>query len=189
MKKLHISGLAMMGAGSLFAQQPNIIYIMTDQQTAQAMSCVDGTYVSTPNLDQLAKDGIRFTNAYCAAPLSGPSRFAMFTGVAPGTEEMLKNKAPFPEQLKEKTLGNLVSSAGYLSAYAGKWHLPEASLPVDEKRFGFIFLHDHNDYGLAESCIRFLKQNHDKPFFWSPRSIIHTTFVNMPETRCFLLQK
>jgi arylsulfatase A-like enzyme len=165
MKKLHISGLAMMGAGSLFAQQPNIIYIMTDQQTAQAMSCVDGTYVSTPNLDQLAKDGIRFTNAYCAAPLSGPSRFAMFTGVAPGTEEMLKNKAPFPEQLKEKTLGNLVSSAGYLSAYAGKWHLPEASLPVDEKRFGFIFLHDHNDYGLAESCIRFLKQNHDKPFF------------------------
>jgi arylsulfatase A-like enzyme len=165
MKKIHISGLAMMGAGSLLAQQPNIIYIMTDQQTAQAMSCVDATYVSTPNLDKLAKDGIRFTNAYCAAPLSGPSRFAMFTGVAPGSEGMLKNNTPFPEKLKEKTLGNLVTSAGYLSAYAGKWHLPEASLPANEKSFGFISLHDHNDYGLAESCIRFLKQKHDKPFF------------------------
>jgi arylsulfatase A-like enzyme len=165
MKKIHISGLAILGAGSMFAQQPNIIYIMTDQQTAEAMSCVDSTYVSTPNIDKLAKDGIRFTNAYCAAPLSGPSRFAMFTGVAPGAEGMLKNNVPFSEQLKEKTLGNLVSAAGYLSAYAGKWHLPEASLPAGEKSFGFISLHDHNDYGLAESCIRFLKQKHDKPFF------------------------
>src|SRR5690554_177896 len=165
MKRIHLTALAGVSASCMLAQQPNIIYIMTDHQTATAMSIVDDTHVSTPHLDKLAKDGIRFTNAYCAAPLSGPSRFAMFTGVAPGSEGMLKNNTPFPEQLKEKTLGNLVTSAGYLSAYAGKWHLPEASLPADEKSFGFISLHDHNDYGLAESCIRFLKQKHDKPFF------------------------
>ncbi len=154
-----------MAVGSISAQQPNIIYIMTDHQTATAMSHVDDTHLSTPHLDKLARDGIRFSNAYCAAPLSGPSRFAMLTGVPPGSEGMMINNNPFPEQLKESTLGNLVASAGYQAAYAGKWHLPESSLPKDDSSFGFTFLHEHNDYGLAEACIRFLDQEHDKPFF------------------------
>lgn len=61
-------------------ERPNIIYILTDQQTATAMSCVGNTDIHTPNIDRLAQSGILFKNAYCAAPLSGPSRAAMFTG-------------------------------------------------------------------------------------------------------------
>ena len=53
---------------------PNIIYIVTDQQTASAMSCMGNTDVHTPNMDRLAQAGILFKNAYCSAPLSGPSR-------------------------------------------------------------------------------------------------------------------
>ena len=164
MRRSFLSLFAGVSVGSLMAQQPNIVFIMTDQQTANAMSCVNNTYLSTPNMDKLAKDGIRFTNAYCAAPLSGPSRFATFTGVTPGSERMLVNNQAFPEKLNGKTLGNMVSSAGYESVYAGKWHVPMASLPKDNS-FGFRSIHDHNDYGLAESCVDFLKQKNEKPFF------------------------
>lgn len=165
MNKLHLTLAAGAIASSLSAKQPNIIFIMTDQQTADAMSIVDDTYVNTPNMDRLAKDGIRFSNAYCAAPLSGPSRFAMFTGITPGSEDMLENHTPMPERLKDQSLGNVVTSAGYESVYAGKWHVHTASLPTDNQEFGFRSLHDHDDYGLAESCIDFLKQKHQKPFF------------------------
>ena len=164
-KRLTYTGLAALAAGNLFAKQPNIIYIMTDHQTANALSCVDDTYVNTPNLDKLAKDGIRFTNAYCAAPLSGPSRFAMITGRSPGSLGVMKNNDPFPNIPKEETLGNLVTAAGYNSAYAGKWHVPQSSLPENDNSFGFQSIHPHNDYGLAESCIDFIKQKHAKPFF------------------------
>lgn len=164
MRRSFLSLFAGVSVGSLMAQQPNIVFIMTDQQTANAMSCVNNTYLSTPNMDKLAKDGMRFTNAYCAAPLSGPSRFATFTGVTPGSERMLVNNQAFPEKLNGKTLGNMVSSAGYESVYAGKWHVPMASLPKDNS-FGFRSIHDHNDYGLAESCVDFLKQKNEKPFF------------------------
>lgn len=65
-------------------ERPNIIYIMTDQQTATAMSCVSNENLHTPNMDKLAQRGVRFENAYCAHPLSGPSRAAMFTGHTSG---------------------------------------------------------------------------------------------------------
>ena len=65
-------------------EKPNIIYIMTDQQTAKAMSCAGNKDLHTPNMDKLAQRGIRFDNAYCAHPLSGPSRAAMFTGHTSG---------------------------------------------------------------------------------------------------------
>ena len=63
-------------------QRPNIIYIFTDQQTASAMSCSGNTDLHTPNMDKLAKNGVRFVNAYCTAPLSGPSRASMFTDIS-----------------------------------------------------------------------------------------------------------
>ena len=58
----------------------NIVYIMTDDHTAQMMSCYDSTYASTPNLDRIAADGVRFTNSFVANSLSGPSRACMLTG-------------------------------------------------------------------------------------------------------------
>ena len=52
----------------------NIVYIMTDDHTAQMMSCYDTRYMETPNLDRIAADGVRFTNSFVANSLSGPSR-------------------------------------------------------------------------------------------------------------------
>ena len=82
MKHLAFFSLLCSSAASA-AERPNIIYIFTDQQTASAMSCAGNPDLHTPNLDRLAAVGVMFNNAYCTAPLSGPSRGAMFTGHYP----------------------------------------------------------------------------------------------------------
>lgn len=164
----HLKSTLLIGISlpaALFAQKrPNIIYIMTDQQSATAMSCAGNTDIHTPNMDRLAAHGMRFENAYCAMPLSGPSRAAMFTGHTPGEVDMQKNGTPIPDSLRTRTLGTLMEQAGYTTAYAGKWHVNTSSLP-SKIAFGFEKLHDHNDYGLAEASIEFLRRKHDKPFF------------------------
>lgn len=83
------------------SERPNIIYIFTDQHTAKAMSCTGNMDVNTPNIDRLAAAGIRMTNAYCTAPLSGPSRGAMFTGHYPDAVGLSVNGAELPDSLKE----------------------------------------------------------------------------------------
>ena len=140
-----------------------IILIMTDQQTASAMSCMGNKDLSTPNMDRLAARGTLFRNAYCTAPLSGPSRAALFTGCYPDELGMIRNGAPLPDSLKNTTLGSLVKSAGYECAYAGKWHVNEPSIP--DKIYGFDNIYPHNDIGLAESVVDFLRKKHEIPFF------------------------
>ena len=145
------------------AERPNIIYIMTDQQSAIAMSNMGNTDLHTPNMDKLAERGVKFTNAYTTAPLSGPCRSAMFTGLMPSENNLLANGTPLPEHLPQTTLGVLMNEAGYECAYAGKWHVHTGDIP--DKKFGFENIHNHNDYGLSESAIEFLNRKHEKPFF------------------------
>ena len=96
-----------------YATPPNIIYIMTDQHSANALSCAGNADVATPNIDRLAEHGVRFSNTYCALPLSGPSRASMFTGYMPSAIGMQENETELPDSLKTRTLGNLMEQAGY----------------------------------------------------------------------------
>ena len=144
-------------------ERPNIIYIMTDQQTASAMSCTGNRDLHTPNMDRLAKAGVLFENTYCSAPLSGPSRASMFTGYTSHEVGLAVNGTPLPDSLHARTLGTLMQNAGYECAYAGKWHVHTPSMPDGE--FGFTTIHPHDDNGLAEACADFLEQKHRKPFF------------------------
>lgn len=164
-KKLISIGLLLATCVHLNATPPNIIYIMTDQHSANALSCAGNADVATPNIDRLAARGVRFTNAYCALPLSGPSRAAMFTGYMPSTIGMAENETPLPDSLRTRTLGNLMEAAGYDNGYSGKWHVNTNSLPAPHA-YGFENLHGHNDYGLAEAANEFLRRDHGgKPFF------------------------
>lgn len=158
---LGVTALPMIAAGQ---NRPNIIYIMTDQQSAQAMSCAGNPDLHTPNMDRLADNGIRFTNAYCAFPLSGPTRAAMFTGYYPSETGMNENEMPLKDSLRHNTLGTLVADAGYNCAYAGKWHVNTISIP--DREFGFTNIKDNGDEGIAEACVDYLR-NRDKrkPFF------------------------
>ena len=155
---------ALLPAAAMAQERPNIIYIMTDQQSADAMSCAGNADVHTPNMDRLAARGVRFENAYCSLPVSGPSRASMFTGCVSSEIGMTANGTPLPDSLRTQTLGDVMSEGGYDCAYGGKWHVHTNSLP-SERAFGFERLHGHNDYGLAEACVKFLQRKHDKPFF------------------------
>lgn len=148
-----------------WAKGPNIIYIMTDQQSGDAMSCAGNFSLHTPNMDRLAERGVRMTSTYCALPLSGPSRSAMFTGFMPSQVGMMENETPLPDSLRTRTLGDLMERAGYDNGYAGKWHVNTNSLP-GRRAFGFENLHGQGDDGLAEAAVEFLRRDHGgRPFF------------------------
>ena len=143
--------------------RPNIILIMTDQQTAEAMSCAGNPWLHTPNMDRIADAGVRFTNAYCTAPLSGPSRAALMTGLYPEGIGMMRNGTSLPEEWRDRTLGQRFRKAGYACAYAGKWHVgPELDAP---EWSGFEQIHPHRDPDLGEAVARWLAQPHPEPFF------------------------
>lgn len=164
MKRTLLLGMTLIPAAAAAQEKPNIIYIMTDQQCAEAMSCAGNPDLNTPNMDMLARRGVRFTNAYCAMPLSGPSRAAMFTGYMPSQSGMIENEMPLVDSLRNNTLGSLVASEGYDCAYAGKWHVNTVTIPDGE--FGFRRIKDNGDIGLAESCVEYLRQRDRKePFF------------------------
>lgn len=105
----------------------NIVYIMTDDHTAQMMSCYDRRYVETPNLDRIANDGVKFVNSFVANSLSGPSRACMFTGKHSHKNGFTHNENGIFDG-SQQTMPKLLQKAGYQTAIIGKWHL--VSLPT-----------------------------------------------------------
>lgn len=160
-----IAGSLSVYSASLAAQEkPNIILIITDQQTANAMSCVGNPYVKTPGMDMLAEDGTRFTRSYVSYPLSGPSRASLITGKMPVEIGIKDNGGSISEEDMQNSLGFTISGAGYDCLYAGKWHAP-AEVNIPEEGTGFNKICNMGDPTLVESCVPHLQQKRDKPLF------------------------
>lgn len=118
------------------AQKPlNIVYIMTDDHTAQMMSCYDTRFAHTPNLDRIAADGVRFTESYVANSLSGPSRACMLTGKHSHTNGFTDNTTCVFDG-DQPTFPKYLQKAGYQTAIFGKWHLE--SLPQGFDRWEIV---------------------------------------------------
>ena len=100
---------------------------MTDDHTAQMMSCYDTRYIETPNLDRIARDGVRFTNSFVANSLSGPSRACMITGKHSCANRFFDNTTCVFDA-EQQTFPKLLQQAGYQTVLVGKWHLE--SLPT-----------------------------------------------------------
>lgn len=143
--------------------KPDIILIMTDQQTVDAMSNRGNLNVKTPAMDMLAADGVSFTNAYCSYPLSGPSRASLFTGKMPVEINIPDNEIGLQASEIPETLGHKLKQAGYECLYAGKWHIPTVEIPNDE--FGFRKISGMNDMTLVDSMRHKLLYRSDKPLF------------------------
>ena len=112
-------------AGEKESQKPyNIVYIMTDDHTAQMMSCYGGL-IETPNLDRIANDGVIFTNSFVANSLSGPSRACMLTGKHSHANGFTDNSTCIFDG-SQQTMPKLLRQAGYQTALIGKWHLISA---------------------------------------------------------------
>ena len=99
----------------------NIIFYFTDQQRWDTCGCFGQPLDITPNLDQLAREGVKFDNAFPPQPVCGPCRALFQTGKWPTETGCFRNNIMLPAGVK--TLGNYIEEAGYETAYIGKWHL------------------------------------------------------------------
>lgn len=106
--------------------KPNVIYIYADDLGFGDLSCYGATKLKTPNLDKLANQGIRFTNAHCTSATCTPSRYALLTGQYPWRKSgtgILPGDAALIIPTNKMTLPKLFQQAGYKTANVGKWHL------------------------------------------------------------------
>eukprot|EP01031_Cornospumella_fuschlensis_P006984 gene6984-8676_t len=124
-------------AASAQDRPPNVIFMLIDDMGWTDLGCYGSKYYETPNIDQLAKDGMRFTQAYSACTVCSPTRAAVLTGKAPArlhiTDWIVGHQRPharlkIPEwtqylPLEEETLAERLKTRGYATASIGKWHL------------------------------------------------------------------
>ncbi len=126
-RPMAASAMALAALGAIARQKPNIVFIMTDDHTMQAMSAYDTRFTETPNLDRIAADGVRFTRSYVANSLSGPSRACMLTGKHSHKNGFTNNEHSVFDG-SQPTFPKYLQKAGYQTALIGKWHLQ--SLPT-----------------------------------------------------------
>jgi arylsulfatase A-like enzyme len=103
------------------AQRPNVIYVLTDQWRSDAFGYAGNKVVKTPNIDSFSSEAIIFRNAVSVCPVCTPYRASLMTGKYPTSTGMFLNDLYLPE--KELCMAEIYKSAGYQTAYYGKWHL------------------------------------------------------------------
>ncbi|WP_442795163.1 sulfatase family protein [Pelobium manganitolerans] len=128
MRKLGFILLSFMGLSlGLKAQdKPNVIFIYADDLGYGDLACYGATKISTPNIDALAKQGVRFTNAHTTSATCTPSRFAVLTGRYPWRRDdtgIAPGDSPLLIDTTNTTLPKIFQQAGYRTAAIGKWHL------------------------------------------------------------------
>ena len=193
-------------------QRPNILFIMSDDHTAQAV----GAYATvlkdlnpTPTIDSLAAEGMTFDNAFCTNAICTPSRACIITGQYPhvnGVFDLRGNIAP-----EKQTLPILFREAGYQTAMIGKWHLKKEPnfdyykvLPGQGKYFDTMFriqgprkwpqntvTHEgqHSSDAITDSTLEWFRNRRDpdKPFFLCHQyKAPHDYFENAPRYQSYL---
>lgn len=107
--------------------KPNILFIFVDDQGYYDLGCYGATEVETPRIDQLAQEGVRFTDYYAAAPICSPSRAGLLTGCYPRRVGLAtwvqRADSTFGIHPDEVTIAELLKDNGYATACIGKWHL------------------------------------------------------------------
>ncbi|HEV8292218.1 MAG TPA: sulfatase-like hydrolase/transferase, partial [Tepidisphaeraceae bacterium] len=192
--------------------QPNILFILADDLGMECLSSYGGTSYSTPNLDQLAKNGLRFTRCY-SNPLCSPSRVALMTGQY--NYRSYHGWGVFDPQ-KQRTFGHMLKDAGYATSLSGKWqfdnfekhpnhvrdcgfdeycawtwHLggkrtPRYSTP-SLWQDGKLMQGIEDKYGPDihnDFVIDFIRRNQAKPFLaYYPMSLVHGPFERTPDSK------
>jgi arylsulfatase A-like enzyme len=102
--------------------RPNVLVVLCDQLRRQALSCAGDPNVETPNIDRLAREGVRFENACSTYPICVPARFTLVTGEHAHSRHAHHGWRMSPA---ESTFGEAFADAGYRTAWIGKWHLAD----------------------------------------------------------------
>ncbi len=164
--------------------KPNILVIITDQQNSKMMSNTGNKYLNTPNMDRLARCGVKFNKTYCANPVCMASRFSMLSGLYPSVTGQKSNDykneitGPIPERIFENGLGKLLKENGYKAIYGGKEHLPY----FNSQDLGFDYICKDEREELAQVCAKTILDSDDKPF------CMFASFIN-PHDICMMAMR
>ena len=109
------------GVARAAERRPNILFLVADEFRHDCLGVAGHPIVKTPNFDKLAQDGVRFTQAYVAAPVCSPSRATLFTGRYPQVHGVTTNNMPFAPG--EVVLPEILHAQGYTTGIVGKLHL------------------------------------------------------------------
>jgi len=185
------AGINLQAREGVMKGKPNVLFIMSDQHNANALSCYGNAEISTPNLDRIAKQGVRFQNAFCQTGQCVPSRYSIWTGRYARSTGTYGNGNG--QNANENTVADLFDKAGYVTGTIGKHHMimnqenqnhgfdvvlnpvdnakPNAPLPYDEVHPGRSEVGEsplpnekHTTGLVARASIKFIEDNKDKPF-------------------------
>ena len=154
--------------GRAAEKAPNIVYILADDLGYAELGCYGQEKIKTPNIDRLAREGMRFTQHYCGNAVCAPSRCVLMTGKHPGHAYVRNNgKAKLPDDLIEKygmefsgqtpipdaevTIAEMVKKKGYATAAIGKWGLGHFGTTGDPNRQGVDLFFGYNCQAHAHS--------------------------------------
>ena len=175
------------------SKKPNIVFILIDDMGWSDLNCYYNRFHETPNIDRLAREGMRFTDAYAACPVCSPTRASILAGQYPArvgiTDFIPGHQRPWaklnvPENrlqlpLESVTIAEALKEHGYSTACIGKWHL--GGKPYFPQHQGFdtvvqkgLNRNDKHVTSFTDSAIDFIQANADKPFFlYLPHHTVH----------------
>ncbi|VGO20449.1 arylsulfatase [Pontiella sulfatireligans] len=172
MKKGIVLGFFLIAAGAVQARQPNVVFILADDLGYGDLGCYGQTMFETPNIDALAKKGMKFTNHYSGSTVCAPSRCALLTGMHMGHAAVRGNAELEPEGQQPMpadtyTAAHLFKKAGYKTGIFGKWGLGAAGSTSDTVAMGFDTFYGYNCQRLAHCYYpAWMWRNNEREFLW-----------------------
>ena len=159
--------------------RPNILLLLTDQQSGSMLSCAGNDHVKTPAMDSIAARGTRFERAYCTNPVCAPSKFSLMTGRFPSAINLRSNDAShlaaLPDSIVADGFGARLRDVGYEANFGGKFGVPTLA-PND---IGLEHRTTDRREGLADHCVEYFRDGPNEPFF------LAASFIN-PHDICFM---
>ena len=142
---LAFSGTSVLKAAKSGARKPNVIYILADDLGYGDLGCYGQKLIKTPNIDRMAKEGMKFTQHYSGSALCAPSRCSLITGKHTG-HTFVRNNKPLPYEGNlpipkgEVTIAEIMKQGGYVTACIGKWGLGYPGSEGDPNRGPLYFV-------------------------------------------------
>ena len=171
-------------AATKLQKKPNIVFILIDDMGWPDVACYGSKFHETPNIDRLASQGMKFTDAYAACPVCSPTRASIMAGQYParvGITDFIPGhwrpyeKLVVPENrlqlpLESVTIGEVLKEQGYSTCYIGKWHLGGQGYSPDKQGFDKVVLgvkneNDKQVSGFTDQAIKFIQEKKQEPFF------------------------